>query len=680
MLGKLKKLKGKSFAELKDRGRQAASAYAERAGFSRQAVLPSDEALLAMFGGGFADTNELFDHFKTRPNERFYASFDTPEVAADILKVRFADESVTLIERANKIVSGRFDLLGCTDLDFGSPNPNWHFDPISGKTSPRLHWSRIDEIDPHLTGDKKVIWELNRHQYFTTLGRAYWLTGDEKYAETFAVHLADWFENNPPKIGVNWLSSLEIAFRSNSWIWAFYFFRNSNSLRLELFVRMLKFLYLNGRHLETYLSTHFSPNTHLTGEAFGLYLLGSFMPEHRDAARWRELGHSILMSALNFQVRDDGVYCEQASQYHRYTADIYLNFAILKRRAGLQTDELHAKKLNGLLDFLLHIQQPNGETPLIGDDDGGRFNFLDERQYTDFRPTLSAGAVLFERSDLKFAAGDASSELFWLFGVERLKKFDGLACIEPENRSKAFTDGGFYTFRTTWNCDADLLLIDCGPHGFLNCGHAHADVMSFLLNWQGVPLFVDSGTYNYTSNADARRLFRSSSAHNCLTVNGNSSSEPGGPFSWKRVAESRVIEWRVEDDEVCFRGTHNGYERFGVKYEREIRYAKGLFSVCERIDSDRVNFFQTSFILSPNVEAELENGRIRLFIKSARREEIATLEFAVEGEKIEDEAAWKIEPWQISPRYGAKTNSKRLVLTFKGSGRISAEITVARSK
>ena len=53
----------------------------------------------------------------------------------------------------------------------------------------------------------------------------------------------------------------------------------------HLFTQILKYLYLHGRHLETYLSTYFSPNTHLTGEALGLYYLGTVFPEFSDAER-----------------------------------------------------------------------------------------------------------------------------------------------------------------------------------------------------------------------------------------------------------------------------------------------------------------------------------------------------------------------------------------------------------
>ncbi|MCV4933228.1 hypothetical protein OFC23_32670, partial [Escherichia coli] len=67
-------------------------------------------------------------------------------------------------------------------------------------------------------GNKKFVWELNRHQYLLILGQAYLLTRERVFADVFLRHLSDWLTNNPPKIGVNWSSSLEISFRSLSWI------------------------------------------------------------------------------------------------------------------------------------------------------------------------------------------------------------------------------------------------------------------------------------------------------------------------------------------------------------------------------------------------------------------------------------------------------------------------------
>src|SRR5207249_6070945 len=89
------------------------------------------------------------------------------------------------------------------------------------------------------------------------------------------------------------------------WIWGLYFFKHSRNLTEAAYLRTLKFLYLHGRHVETYLSTYYSPNTHLTGEALGLVYLGTLFPELRDAARWRRIGWAILVEQLNKQVRPE---------------------------------------------------------------------------------------------------------------------------------------------------------------------------------------------------------------------------------------------------------------------------------------------------------------------------------------------------------------------------------------
>lgn len=673
MLGKLKKLKGRSPAEFKERGQQRANIFAERFGVSSQTKLPTDAELSRKMESraGKLTAENLLEHFRSRKPTKFYASFENPEAIISELRRRFPEEEIAIVNRADRICEGFFDLLGYENLCFGGEIPDWHFDPISQKTSAKVHWSKIEEVNAAETGDKKIIWELNRQQYFTTLGRAYWLTKNEKYAETFVAHLESWFVENPPKTGVNWLSSLEIAFRSISWIWAFHFFKDSPELKPEIFASMLKFLYLNGRHLETYLSTYFSPNTHLTGEALGLYFLGAFLPELEEAARWKNLGYKILLDALDFQVRDDGGYCEQSSHYHRYTTDFYANLFILRELENAEIEEKHREKLNQLFDFLLFTIQPNGETALVGDDDGGRFYFLDERPITDFRPTLALGAAVFNRGDLKFAAQDASAELLWLLGVEGLRKFDELEAFEPEETSKAFKTSGFFAMRDSWKADADFLLIDCGEHGFLNCGHAHADALGFVLSSNGEPIFVDSGTYNYTSDLEARQLFRSTAAHNCLTVNGESSSVPGGAFSWKSIANAELLEWRADENQVYFRGKHDGFERFGVEYEREILFKKNdSVNLIDSIKSHQLNDYQLNFIVAPHLSAEIENDSVTIFNKKNRARTRLNLYTEIVAENLGGAASWKIENCWISSRYGSKIESKKLVLTATAQGNI----------
>ena len=90
-------------------------------------------------------------------------------------KISAATYTKNILEKADNIVEGKFDLLGFEQLDFGK-EVDWHLEPISGKRSPLKHWKQFDELDTNETGDKKIVWELNRHQHFFTLGLAYGFT------------------------------------------------------------------------------------------------------------------------------------------------------------------------------------------------------------------------------------------------------------------------------------------------------------------------------------------------------------------------------------------------------------------------------------------------------------------------------------------------------------------------
>ncbi len=539
----LQKLKNASLHELRVRASQRVAAFGERRGWSSLVKLPTS-----------LPNTDL-------QTSRFFAGFKDLEKSASLLKSRWPNTAAQIVERANRICEGRFDLLGLKDLSFGVPI-DWHFEPISGKRIPLRHWSKLDYLDADVAGDKKIVWELNRHQYFMQLGQAYALTGDDAYARSFADHLESWMEANPPKLGVNWASSLEVAFRSISWLWGLYLFKDV--LPPETMKSALKFLYLNARHLESYLSTYFSPNTHLTGEALGLFYLGTLLPEFAEAKRWQELGSSILIEQLPVHVKPDGVYFEQSSYYHRYTTDFYIHFLILSRVNGIALPKTVDNALVSLLDHLLYITRPDGTTPFFGDDDGGRLLMLDARAPNDFRSSLATGAALFDRGDYAFVAGDAAEELLWLLGVEGLEKYHALAAHEPAELSRAFPDGGYFVMRDGWTPQSNYLLFDCGPHGALNCGHAHADALSFELAVNGRTMLVDPGTYTYTGSKELRDWFRSSQAHNTVTLDGVSASVPDGAFTWKTIAQCRLLDWITTDDYVYVSGERGSGERDGV--------------------------------------------------------------------------------------------------------------------
>jgi hypothetical protein len=672
-LKKLKKLKGRSLAELRARGAQALSARAERHGLSSLSRVPTDAAFFklldkARFNGSTPSAESLLEHFRTRPPSCFFAGFAEREETILELRRRFgavAEERV--LERARRITEGRFDLLGLCDLRFGS-KVDWHLEPVSGIRAPRLHWSQINYLDAEIAGDKKIIWELNRHQYFATLGQAYWYTGEELYAQTFIEHLTGWMDENPPKIGINWSSSLEVAFRSISWLWALHFFKDAVCLEPQFFTRVLKFLYLHARHLETYLSTYFSPNTHLTGEALGLFYLGQVLPEFRRAEVWRNTGRTILLRELERHVRADGVYFEQSSYYHRYTTDFYTHLLILSRLKGEAVEDRLTERLRALLDHLMYITRPDGTTPLYGDDDGGRLLMLDNRAANNFRAALSTGAALFERPDYKYVAGELAEETLWLLGQSGCKAFDRLYAQPPACTSRAFADGGYYVMRDGWSGDSNYVLIDGGPHGSVNCAHAHADALAFDLAAEGRTLLVDPGTYNYTGRAGMRDHFRGSAAHNTLTIDGQSSSVPAGPFSWQHVAQVSPRVWMSHGRFDYFEGSHDGYERLPspARHTRGLLFIKGdYWTMIDRVATTGQHLCELHFQFAANARPVLEAEDVDDAPGLHERTEAsAGLGIFVFGERGE----WREERGWVSERYGERQPAPSLVYSSETTG------------
>ncbi len=673
-LEKLKKIRGKSWEELRTRSGQVFSAKSEQMGLSGK--LPTDSEFRRLFDKSQFNNREitpqsLFEKFYENGESCFFPAFRQKETTIATFRKFFGEKSARyFIEKAEKIVRGKFDLLGYLNLDFGA-KPDWHFEPLSKKRPPLKHWKQFDELDTEETGDKKIVWELNRHQHFFTLGVAYQLTENERFAACFAEHLEDWMNQNPPGIGINWFSSLEIAFRAMSWIWAFHFFKDSPHFTAEFFSKALKFIYLHGRHIEKYLSTYYSPNTHLTGEAIGLYYLGTQLSFFNRASHWRELGENILLGELDRQILNDGVYFEQTTWYQRYTADFYTHFLILKTLCGTgetdpKTAEKFETKLQSLLDFLMYATRPDGSTPIIGDDDGGRMLPLSNSKTDDFRGSLAVGATLFERGDYKFAAGAVSEEVVWLLGLEGIQAFETQREHIPNKNSVRFENGGYYIMRDGWAETDNYLLIDCGAVGALSGGHGHADTLAIDLAVQGKTLLVDSGTYSYHESAEIRDYFRSTAAHNALTIDGKSSSETGDKFSWKTRAKPKVNSWITEDRFDFFQGSHDGFEKFGAKYERSILFLKNDYWIMrDVVETAGAHDYALNFHFNNGVFPSIENTESEKFCVGETASEKS------EGWRLftfGDNGGWRKQESWISNSYGKKMNAPFLRFASTGAG------------
>ncbi|MEP6618260.1 MAG: alginate lyase family protein [bacterium] len=671
ILRRFEKLKGRSMSELRERTAQALASELEYRGLATTIGEPTDQAQWSLLdasripGEGNTATR-LHDHFTHRVVPSFFAGVRDGSSARELQSPRWSSHLSQLIATADRILSGQFDLLGHRDLSFGSPI-DWHLDPVAGKRAPRVHWSRIPYLNAEIIGDHKVIWELNRHQHLMILGRAYQATGRADYAACFVAQLSSWMDANPPKDGVNWASSLEVAYRAIAWLWAMELFRGAPELTPAVLQRQLKFFYSHGRHLERYLSTYFSPNTHLTGEALGLLYLGTMLPEFKRAARWRALGWEILERELIRHVHTDGVYFEQSTYYHRYTVDIYLHALMMAEGGGMTVPAAMRDRLGLAAAALADFTRPDGTIPIIGDDDGGRLVALEDRDCLDVRSTLSAVAVVLDLPELAAAGGEAGEELLWLLGPDGVRRYDGYRGREPGHGSRLFREGGYAIMRDGWGPLTKHATIDCGPFGAMNCGHAHSDLLSIEVSVAGCAIIVDPGTYTYTGSAFERDRFRHSAAHNTVSVDGESAAVPSGPFSWAQRTNGVVENWWAGALTDRLVGSHGGFSRLPdpVTHRRSVLFVRGDYwivvdSIVGQGDHESVAHFQ----LAPGATVASTTSTTA-WINAECQGAGSGLFFGVAGDV--DALEWG-EDW-VSRAYGVRTRAPHGRVIARGSGR-----------
>ena len=288
--------------------------------------------------------------------------------------------------------------------------------------------------------DNELRWQLHRHKWFTPMGKAYRVSGDEKYAKEWTLEYIDWIRKNPlvklDKAAYEMADDnlkgdadnsrfawrpLETSHRLQDQCLQFQLFVDSPSFTPEF---LTEFLVNYHKHAVHILGNYSAQGNHLLFEAQRMLMAGSFFPEYREAEAWRKSGVEILNREILKQVLPDGGHYELDPHYHLATIEIFYKSLQIADLNGFRNDfpQSYADAVENMIMFYTDIIFPDYTNPCFSD-----------AKITNRKTMLN--------NYRKWQKVFPENQVIRYFATE------GQEGSLPDHLSKGFLDTGFFVFR-----------------------------------------------------------------------------------------------------------------------------------------------------------------------------------------------------------------------------------------
>ena len=490
-----------------------------------------------------------------------------------------------------------------TDFSFHNPvEINWQKDISSGEIFMPHFYRKINiRENPDLSA--KYVWEINRLQYLTGICINYQSARNQLDLDLFIQIIRSWSSQNPFLAGVNWYSNIEVNLRLITWFlcWEILEAENLMTSNTEFngFVKN-EWLPLIKRHcIYSYNnpSKFSSANNHLISEYSGLFVASSKW-NFKESKKWLRYSQNGLEREIIKQHSKEGINKEEAAEYIQFITDFFLLAFIIGEKTRNPFSDRYKQRLFKIFCFINDLLDSKGNFPKYGDEDDGRCFLLDfDKRGNNFQSLMASAAILFSNPEFKSKSIGFDMKNQFLFGNEGAKKYDSITEGRKVEGSKFYVEEGHFFFRKRHDDKEIYLHFDAAPLGFLSiAAHGHADALSFTLNVDGQPVFIDPGTYTYHTEPEWRSYFIGTLAHNTIRVNDRDQAVSGGPTLWVKKYKSSILDLALNKNIDHVRATHNGYHKECVQHIRDI--------VFDRLQNE-FQIFDT-LIVTKNRKVELE--------------------------------------------------------------------------
>lgn len=389
--------------------------------------------------------------------------------------------------------------------------------------------------------DNELRWQLHRHKWFIPMGKAYQLTGEEKYAKEWVFQYLDWIKKNPiidkKKERVSKLTKeqvlkednkvdddnmryawrpLEVSARLQIQYALFQYFNTSKNFTPEFFGKFLANIY---RHANYILKNYTEDGNHLLFEAQRVLYAGILFPEFRDAPIWRKSGIDTLNRQMGIQVYPDGMQYELDPMYHLAMINVFCKALQMACINGYQAEfsQNYKDTIEKMITAYYYLLLPDLSIPMFSD--------THQLKATEVIKNSKDWALLFP--------GNQQIRYFATKGKEG---------APPPKMSEAFKSSGFYSFRSSWEKDATAMVLKGGPAGEWHC---QPDNGTFNIMVNGRNFFPDAGSFSYGGDEEVMKMrnwFRQTKVHNTLTLNdANIETADTKCLFWKPAGPTEIL-------------------------------------------------------------------------------------------------------------------------------------------
>lgn len=222
-------------------------------------------------------------------------------------------------------------------VDAGYRPIDWQLDFKSGYRWSEKSWHRVIARRSSPPGaDIKVPWELGRLHHLPILARAYARAGKgadgperdcASYTAEFQNQVLDFIASNPPRFGVQWSCTMNVAIRAANLLVAYDIFRAAGASFDGTFDSILaRSIHEHGEHIVQNLEwTPSGRGNHYLANVVGLLFIACYLPRSPEADAWLAFAAQEMLGEFDRQFLADGGNFEASTYYHCLSAEMVLN-------------------------------------------------------------------------------------------------------------------------------------------------------------------------------------------------------------------------------------------------------------------------------------------------------------------------------------------------------------------